>query len=138
MRHLRKRGIVTKQRLLRSGKAIGGIPFTRGPLQHLLRNRFYVGEVMFKDEILPGGQPAILDRELFDAVQAKLNAQVRSHKERRFTGEAILAGRLFDDSGHLVRSIAKGRLWLSEIVANPTISVEPPEMPASFAPILGF
>jgi site-specific DNA recombinase len=99
MRDLRRRGIVTKKRLLRSGKAVGGIPFSRGPLQHLLRNRFYVGEVTFKDEILPGEQAAILDRDLFDAVQAKLNAQVRSHKDRRHTGEALLAGRLFDDSG---------------------------------------
>jgi hypothetical protein len=24
---------------------IGGIPFTRGPLAHFLRNRFYIGEV---------------------------------------------------------------------------------------------
>src|SRR5690242_15602785 len=30
MVHLRKQGIVTKQRLLRSGKTVGGIPFTRG------------------------------------------------------------------------------------------------------------
>jgi site-specific DNA recombinase len=50
MADLRQRGIVTKKRLLKSGKSIGGIPFTRGPLAHLLRNRFYVGEVVFKGE----------------------------------------------------------------------------------------
>ena len=44
---------------------VGGIPFTRGPLAHLLRNRFYIGEVVFKGEVLPGEQPAILDRDLF-------------------------------------------------------------------------
>ena len=48
-------------------------PFTRGPLAYLLRNRFYIGEVAFKGEILKGEQPAILDRALFDAVQAKPN-----------------------------------------------------------------
>jgi site-specific DNA recombinase len=37
MADLRKRGIVTKVRNLRSGEKIGGIPFTRGPLAHLLR-----------------------------------------------------------------------------------------------------
>jgi hypothetical protein len=58
-----------------------------------------VGEITFKGEILPGEQPAILDRDLFGAVQAKLDAQVRSHKPRHYRGEAILAGRLFDDSG---------------------------------------
>ena len=45
MADLRKRGIVTKVRTLKTGKTVGGIPFTRGPLAHLLRNRFYIGEV---------------------------------------------------------------------------------------------
>src|SRR3954469_23909839 len=44
MRDLRKRGIVTKVRKLKTGKTIGGIPFTRGPLAQLLRSNFYVGE----------------------------------------------------------------------------------------------
>src|SRR5216117_3788129 len=75
MADLRARGIVTKARSLKSGRTVGGIPFTRGPLAHFLRNRFYIGEVAFKGELLPGEQPAILDRALFDAVQAKLDAQ---------------------------------------------------------------
>jgi site-specific DNA recombinase len=37
---LMKRGIVTKVRALSDGRTIGGIPFTRGPLAYLLRNRF--------------------------------------------------------------------------------------------------
>ena len=61
-----------KVRSLETGRTIGGIPFTRGPLAHLLRNRFYIREVVFKGEVLPGEQPAILDRDLFDAVQVKL------------------------------------------------------------------
>ena len=73
MADLRERGIVTKVRTLKTGETVGGIPFTRGPLAHLLRNRFYIGEVVFKGETLAGEQPAIVDRDLFDAVQAKLN-----------------------------------------------------------------
>ena len=69
---LRKRGMVTKVRIHKDGQPVGGIPFTRGPLAHLLRNRFYIGEVAFKGEILKGEQPPILDRALFEAVQAKL------------------------------------------------------------------
>ena len=79
MADLRQRGIVTKVRSLKTGRTIGGIPFTRGPLAHFLRNRFYIGEVVFKGEVFPGEQPAILDRDLFDAVQAKLNAQRNNH-----------------------------------------------------------
>ena len=60
---LRTKGVVTKCRALKSGQPIGGIPFTRGPLAYLLRNRFYIGEVMFKGEVLPGEQPPILGRD---------------------------------------------------------------------------
>jgi site-specific DNA recombinase len=58
MAELRKHGIVTKTRKFRTGEVIGGIPFTRGPLAHLLRNRFYIGEVSFKGDVLQGEQPA--------------------------------------------------------------------------------
>src|SRR5271154_2428766 len=43
MADLRRRGIVTKRRTLKTGKSVGGIPFARGALAHLLRNRFYIG-----------------------------------------------------------------------------------------------
>src|SRR5712671_5442415 len=100
MADLRKRGIVTKVRTLKSGESVGGIPFTRGPLAHLLRNRFYIGEVAFKGEILKGEQIATVDRELFDTVQAKLDAQINGHKATRTNSEALLAGRIFDDRGN--------------------------------------
>lgn len=92
MADLRRRGVVTKRRTLKSGKSAGGIPFTRGPLAHLLRNRFYIGEVKFKGEILPGEQPAIMERDLFEAVQAKLTEQVNNHTTARMQSEALLTG----------------------------------------------
>ncbi|MGE3993030.1 recombinase family protein [Pseudorhodoplanes sp.] len=97
---LHKRRIVTKARTLKTGEAIGGIAFTRGPLSYLLRNRFYLGEVVFKGETLPGEQPPIIDRGLFDAVQSKLDQQRTTHKVARSRSEALLTGRIFDDSGH--------------------------------------
>jgi len=100
MADLRNRNIVTKVRTLKIGQTVGGIPFTRGPLAHLLRNRFYVGDVVFKGETLAGEQPAIVDRDLFDAVQVKLNEQVTNHKASRTKSEALLLGRIFDDRGH--------------------------------------
>src|SRR5882757_5145313 len=100
MANLRARGIVTKLRSLESGRTVGGIPFTRGPLAHLLRNRFYIGEVVFKGEVLPGEQPAILDRDLFDAVQAKLNEQRNNQSVGRATPSSPLIGRLYDDRGN--------------------------------------
>src|SRR5258705_3999411 len=85
---------------MKSGKTVGGIPCARGGLAYLLRNRFYLGEVAFKGEVLPGEQLAILDRELFDAVQVKLSEQKNNHQTLRTTSNALLMGRLFDDRGN--------------------------------------
>ena len=119
MADLRQRGIVTKVRTLKTGETVGGIAFTRGPLAHLLRNRFYIGEVSFKGEVLAGEQPAIIDRDLFDAVQAKLTEQVTNHKLTRARSEALLLGRIFDDRGnrmspsHVRKQGIKYRYYLS-------------------------
>ena len=96
---LRKDGITTKIRQLSTGRTIGGIPFTRGSLAYFLRNRFYVGEVAFKGQIFPGEQPAILDRELFNAVQARLEQQRTNHNAARHASNSLLMGRIFDDRG---------------------------------------
>jgi site-specific DNA recombinase len=119
MAELRKRGIVSKIRKLRTGDKVGGIPFTRGPLAHLLRNRFYIGEIHFKGEVLQGEQPAILDRDLFAAVQVKLNEQATNHTATRMQSQALLTGRIFDDRGnrmspsHARKGNTKYRYYLS-------------------------
>src|ERR1700716_3214296 len=100
VRDLRERDIRTKSRLLATGATRGGVPFGRGSLFYLLRNRFYVGEVKYKDEILPGEQPAIMDRALFDAVQQKLTEQWTTLSTVRNASDHLLTGLLFDDVGH--------------------------------------
>jgi site-specific DNA recombinase len=100
VRDLRKRNIRTKERLLATSVIRGGVPFGRGSLFYLLRNRFYIGEVKYKDEILPGEQPAILDRALFDAVQQKLSDQWTNRTTVRNASGHLLTGLLFDDAGH--------------------------------------
>jgi site-specific DNA recombinase len=124
MAELRKLGIVSKTRTLKSGKIVGGIPFTRGPLAHLLRNRFYVGEVTFKSEILKGEQEAILDRTLFEAVQVKLDGQAIRSETARTGSEALLTGRIFDDASnrmspsHARKGGIKYRYYLSSALLN--------------------
>ena len=97
---LRRTGVKTKLRPLSNGRTIGGIPFTRGSLAALLRNRFYIGEVRYKGEVFPGEQPAILDRALFDAVQSKLDRQRTNHAKARQQSQSLLMGRIFDDRGN--------------------------------------
>ncbi|MGZ5874293.1 MAG: recombinase family protein [Bradyrhizobium sp.] len=100
VRDLRKQDIRTKSRLLATGATRGGVPFGRGSLFYLLRNRFYIAEVKYKDEILPGEQPAIMDRALFDAVQQKLTDQWTTRSTTRNASDHLLTGLLFDDVGH--------------------------------------
>ena len=100
VRDLRERNIRSKTRLLATGATRGGVLFGRGSLFYLLRNRFYVGEVKYKDEILPGEQPAIMDRAVFDAVQQKLTQQWTTRSTTRNASDHLLTGLLFDDAGH--------------------------------------
>jgi site-specific DNA recombinase len=97
---LKERGIVTKVRQLSDGRTVGGIPFTRGPLAYLLRNRFYIGEVVFRGQICPAEHLPILDRDMFEAVQLKLAEQHNGHRAARAGSEALLTGRIFDDRGN--------------------------------------
>jgi len=99
---LRRKGVLTKRRTYKNGRTVGGTPFLRGSLSYLLRNRFYIGEVVYKGEILPGPQPALLSRGLFNAVQAKLAEQLNNHNQMRAKSEASLMGKIFDDRGTLM------------------------------------
>src|SRR5258707_3537865 len=100
LRDLRERNIRTKTRLLSTGATRGGIPFGRGALYYLLSNHFYIGEVEYKNEILPGEQPPIMDRALFEAVRQKSLAQWSHRTVVRKRSDHLLTGLLFDDAGH--------------------------------------
>src|SRR6266567_801164 len=100
LRDLRERNIRTKTKQLATGATRGGIPFGRGALYYLLGNHFYISEVKYKNEILPGEQPSIMDRALFDAVRQKSLAQWSHRTIVRSKSDHPLAGLLFDDAGH--------------------------------------
>src|SRR6476646_3818584 len=100
LRDLNERNIRTKARLLSTGATRGGVPFGRGALYYLLANHFYIGEVKYKNEILPGEQPPIMDRGLFEAVRQKSLAQWSHRTIIRNKSNHLLTGLLFDDAGH--------------------------------------
>jgi site-specific DNA recombinase len=65
-----------------------------------LSNHFYIGEVKYKNEILPGEQPPILDRALFEAVRQKALAQWSHRTLAHSKSDHLLSGLIFDDAGH--------------------------------------
>ena len=99
VRDFRERNIRSKIRPLATVHR-GGVLFGRGSLFYLLRNRFYIGEVRYKNEILPGEQPSTMDRALFDAVQQKLTDQWSAQSTIRNASDHLLTGLLFDDADH--------------------------------------
>lgn len=84
----------------------GGVPFTRGALHHLLSNRTYVGEVVHHGKIYLGEHEAIVDRDLFDAVQKRLADRTNVPLEPGKRGTiSLLAGMIQDGSGRLMSPI---------------------------------
>ena len=94
-------GVVSKRHVTSSGRTLGGAPFGRGALFHLLRNRIYLGQIVHKDLVHQGEHSPIIDAKLFERVQQHLaaNRVSRCATADRRTERAILSGRLFDELG---------------------------------------
>src|SRR6266540_4202562 len=107
---------------LTTGRTIGGGRFGVGALAHLLKNRFYIGGVVYRGEVHRGEHEPILDPTLFEAVQAKLAAQAVARRRRLPGSPAFLTGRLFDDRGnrmsptHTNKGGARYRYYVSQAV----------------------
>src|SRR5882757_4685095 len=88
---LDRSGIRTKQ---------GRVRFGVGALAYLLKNRIYIGEVVYRGEVHRGEHEPILDRDVFEAAQAKLAAGTVERRLRLKASPAVLTGRIFDDRGN--------------------------------------
>jgi site-specific DNA recombinase len=97
---LDRSGIRTKANGLADGRVRGGIRFGVGPLAHLLKNWFYIGEVVYRGEVHRGEHEPIVARDVFDAVQIRLAANAVARQVRLKGSSAILTGRIFDDRGN--------------------------------------
>jgi site-specific DNA recombinase len=97
---LDNKGIITKRRNTKVKKFNGGIPFTYGPLAHLLKNRLYVGETGHKNKWFPGEHPAIVDKTAFEKVQELLASNSADRTATRSASEALLLGKIYDDRGN--------------------------------------
>jgi site-specific DNA recombinase len=119
---LDRQGIRSKPRRLSNGRSVGGSRFGVGALAYLLKNRFYIGEVVYRGEVYRAEHEPILQPTVFDAVQGKLAAQPVARRCRLLGSPALLAGRLFDISGnrmsptHTNKGGARYRYYVSQAV----------------------
>jgi DNA invertase Pin-like site-specific DNA recombinase len=100
LEELRRRSIKTRRKVLCDNSIVGGIPFTTGPVTHVLKNKIYVGLIAHKGETYPGEHEPIIDRALFEAVQARLAHNLQQHRAKWATSNAVLLGKIFDDAGN--------------------------------------
>jgi site-specific DNA recombinase len=116
---LDRQGIRSKRRLS-NGRSVGGGRLGVGALADLLKNRFYIGEVVYRGEVYRSEHERILDSALFEAVQGKLTAQAVARRSRLRGSPAILSGRLFDICGsrmspsHTDKGGARYRYYVSQ------------------------
>jgi len=93
-------GTVSNQRISKRGNITGGRHYSRGALYSILQNPIYIGKIRHKDKSYDGQHEAIIQLELWDAVQNKLTLQAakqRGHKKS--TDQNLLKGLLFDCEG---------------------------------------
>ncbi len=95
---LDRRGWATPQRV--APRPGGGRPFTRGHLYRILANAIYIGRIVHKGVPYPGQQPAIIDLDLWQAVQERLASNLRGHRTRsNAAAPSLLTGLVFDEQG---------------------------------------
>src|SRR5262249_48866287 len=105
-----------------------------GALAYLLKNRFYIGEVVYRGEVHHGRHEPILDAALFEAVQGKLAAQAGGRGCRLRGPPPLPTRRGFDGGGSRMRPThantgrARYRYYVSQAVLQ-----KKPRAPASLS-----
>ncbi|WP_029041514.1 recombinase family protein [Cucumibacter marinus] len=125
MQQANSEGLRSKLHIHATGKIRGGKPFSRGQLYYLLRNPTYIGRIPHKAESHVGLHAPIIDQDLWDRVQLKLETGATrprrnpSANAKSPSETSPLAGKLFDESGdrltpsHATRKGKRHRYYVS-------------------------
>ncbi|MGB7406793.1 MAG: recombinase family protein [Pacificimonas sp.] len=122
---LARDGYRTKLRIYKSGRQVGGIPFLKGPLASLLKNRIYLGEVVHNGTAHPGEHDAVIDPGVFEQVQALIARNRHDQKTgKRAINPSLLTGMLTDPDGrkmtpvHTTRATKRYRYYESRLAVG--------------------
>ena len=64
-------------------------------VEHLLRNRRYIGEFRYRDTVVPDGIPVIIPPDLFDRVQEKMEKNKKAPARHKAEEDYLLTTKLF-------------------------------------------
>ena len=118
-KELDRLNIRTKKQTYRTGKEVGNCAFTRGRLYHLLKNPLYIGKVRHKGESYDGQHQGIIDGDIWEAVQTKLEGRSNRRDGRVSANGGLLTGLIFDEKGrrltpnHAVKGNRRYRYYIS-------------------------
>jgi len=103
VRDLRARGVTSKSWTTVKGVERKGKLIDKGYVYKIFKNPVYIGVAAYKGRHYPGEHEAIIDRSLWDAVQALLQAGTPHTKgssaPRETKAPTLLRGLLFSDAG---------------------------------------
>ena len=72
-----------------------GKPLNYNSIQHMLKNRRYIGEYQYRDILVPDGIPAIVPQDLFDRVQEKIERNKKAPARHKAEDDYLLTTKLF-------------------------------------------
>ena len=122
-----ERGIRTKGRQLADGRSTGALPFSRGHLYRLLKSPIYAGRIGHKTKSYPGLHEAIINPDVWDRVQTKLEFNTQGPARRRAerpSEPGMLVGLLVDGDGRkftLSHANKRGRRYHYYVCAPPAV-----------------
>jgi site-specific DNA recombinase len=109
----------------RTGARLGGVPFARGALYALFRNRLYVGEIRHLDKWYPGEHKGVVSQDLWRKVQSQLDCNLKTRRKRaRERASSLLTGMIGDTLGNrftssfTVRHGRRYRYYVSRVVVR--------------------
>jgi site-specific DNA recombinase len=124
-RFLEQKQIRSKIRTSNAGNTNGGATYSRGALYHLLNNRIYIGETVHRKESYIGQHEAIVPRDLWNKVAARLRENNQAHRNgQSHSTPSLLSGKLFDSSGvrftptHSVKNGKRYHYYTSQTVVR--------------------
>lgn len=76
-------------------RTVRGTPFNRNSLVNILKNQKYIGIYKSGEVVLEGAIPPIIDKEVFDMVQKRLERNRRAPGRGKAQVDYLLSGKLF-------------------------------------------
>ncbi|NTZ42565.1 recombinase family protein [Altererythrobacter sp. SALINAS58] len=118
-------GVRVPLRQTSSGRSMGGVPFTRNQIYRILTNPIYLGEIHHKGQVYDGQHDAIVERDLWDKVQVRLEDNRQGTQQAATVkSSSLLAGLVFDDAGeplvasHACKSKVRYRYYVSKALQH--------------------